>query len=43
MLVWMLVQNQCFLAYIGSNDDLGGDDNCSIILRTLHIDIHNES
>ena len=30
-------------AYTGSNNDLGGDDNCSIILRTLHIDINNES
>jgi len=29
-------------AYTGSNNDLGGDDNCSIILPTLHLDIHNE-
>jgi len=29
-------------AYTGSKNDLGGDDNCFIILPTLHLDIHNE-
>lgn len=29
-------------AYMRNNNDLGGDDNCSVILPTLHLDIHNE-
>lgn len=40
---WPLVRQQFPLKYKEATNDLGEDDNCSIILRTLRTHIHNES